>query len=472
MTKQGLRQARLRQARLRQAQPTLPTQPPQPPTPRWSVGRRWLLIFAVAVSLAAGAPACAPAPPGGQVIILWHSLTGHRERALLDLIDRWNRNNPDGSVVAPERRDLSDLHAGVLNGAARNALPHLLLVSPAQAAVYHQRGLLAPLDAYMSSDDPTIGWSAADRSDLYPFIFTAGRTTGPDSATIGIPFGGVARVMFSNLDWLQSINLDTMPADWEQFDAACAGATDRSRGTLCFGADTSSAVFEEWLYAHGGSLMAQDEEAMQLLTPAASQALDRLSAYMRNNQAYRVNSQRQSRDDFTAGRILFAFDWSNQVGLYRDLIRERANFAWDIGLLPATLPERGTAFRAPLWVVTKAGRMPSDDARQLAAWRFIRWLTDAAQTAKWAIETGELPARVSAINVMAGQASVDSSTALLLKTIAPAARPEPLIGGWGCIQGVLAGSLRQVFDGQPVTDTLQVAQSTAQQQIDFDCSLQ
>ncbi len=430
----------------------------------------WRLFAAVA--LVVGVVACAPASPDGAVVILWHTLSGRHERALLNLIDRWNRGNPAGITVVPERRDPAALRAGVLNGAARNALPNLLLVSPSQAAVYHQRGILAPLDSYMTSGSPATGWGAADRSDLYPFIFAAGRTTGADSATIGIPFGGVARVMLSNLDWLRSINIDAMPADWEQFDAACAGATDRSRGTLCFGADTSSAVFEEWLYAHGGSLIAQNDEGIQLLTPAAGEAIGRLSAYVRNNQAYRVNSQRQSRDDFTAGRVIFAFDWSDQIGLYRNLIRERANFAWDISLLPATrtgsaLLERGTAYRAPLWVVTKA-----DDARQLAAWRFIRWLTDAPQTVEWAVETGELPARVSAINVMAGQAPVDPSTASLLKTIAPAARPEPLIGGWGCIQGVLASSLRQVFDGQPVTDTLQVAQSTAQHEIDFDCSLQ
>lgn len=426
---------------------------------------RWRLLLVVA--LVASVVACAPASPGGQVIILWHTLSDRRERVLLELIDRWNRNNPDGIVVAPERRDPAMLHNAILKGAGRNALPHLLLVSPAQVAMYHQRGILAPLDAYMTNANPAIGWNAADRSDLYPFIFTAGRTTGPDAVTIGIPFGGVARVMFSNLDWLQSINIDAVPTDWEQFDAACAGATDRSRGTLCFGADTTSAVFEEWSYAHGGSLMAQDDSAIQLLTPAVSGALGRLSAYVGNNQAYRVNSQRQSRDDFTAGRVIFAFDWSDQIGLYRDLIRERANFAWDIGLLPAVLPDRATIFRAPLWAVTK-----TDDARQLAAWRFIRWLTDAPQTAEWAIKTGELPARVSTITLIADQSDVDPSTASLLKTVAPAARPEPLISGWGCVQEVLASSLRQMFDGQPVTDTLQLAQSAVQPQIDLDCSLQ
>jgi hypothetical protein len=47
-----------------------------------------------------------------------------------------------------------------------------------------------------------------------------------------------------------------------------------------------------------------------------------------------------------------------------------------------------------------------------------------------------------------------------------------LIGGWGCIQSVLAAGLRDILDGKPVTDTLQIAQFTAQSEVDFDCSLQ
>ena len=432
--------------------------------------------YALSLFLIAGLAACAPTPVTSQVITLWHSLAGARERALLDLIDQWNGANPD-AVVAPERRDVSSMHEGVLNGAARNALPNLLLVSPTQAAVYQRRGILAPLDPYMANSSPTIGWSAADHSDLFPFVFTAGRTAGAEGATIGIPFGGIARLMFFNRDWLKSINFDAVPADWEQFGVACDNATDRSKGTLCFGADTSSAVFEEWLHAHGGRLMEPHTGVMQLATPASHQALNRLGEFVRNNQAYRVSSQQQSRDDFTAGRVVFAFDWSDQLNLYRDLIRERANFDWDISLLPATAatteaatetaPEQASAFRAPLWVVTK-----TNEDRQLAAWRFIRWLLDEPQTTRWALATRELPARVSAINSLAGQPGADPLAPTVLKAVAPAAQPEPLVSGWGCIQSVLANSLRQVFDGQPVTNTLQLAQSTAQNEIDFDCSLQ
>ncbi|MCS7060618.1 MAG: extracellular solute-binding protein [Anaerolineae bacterium] len=431
-------------------------------------GRLTRRQFLALTALAAGTAACSP-PPSRQILTLWHPLTGERERVLLDLIDQWNRGNPAGAIVTPERRDAAAMRSAVLNGVNggnRRALPNLLLVSPSQAIVYHRQGVLATLDTYVNHGDSAIGWSAGDRSDLYPFVLQAGRLTSAEGELIGIPFGGVARVLFANRDWLRSINFETLPADWEQFSAVCTSATDRSKGTLCFGAETSSAVFEEWLYAHGGALVEQNNRVAQLATPSAEQALNRLTEFLRNNLAYRVGSPRQSRDDFTAGRVIFAFDWSDQIEIYRSLIQERANFDWQIGLLPTTGSTGRTVFRAPLWVITR-----TDEERQLAAWQFIRWLMDTPQTAKWAARTGELPARVSAIINLESQMS-NAAWLALLKTIAPLAQPEPLIDGWECVQDALVNSLRQVFEGRPASEALQAAQSTAQQMIDSGCSLQ
>ncbi len=185
--------------------------------------------LAVALALAIALGACAATPIQGKVLIAWHSLDGQHEQALLDLVDRWNRDNEWGITVAPERRDVASLHQGVLNGIPSGALPALMLVSPMQAAVYDQRGALAPLNAYLSDDAPGIGWTAADRADLYPFVMSAGRSPGGD--VIGVPFGGAARMMFLNRDWLKSLGADQAPADWDQFAAACAGGLGAGAGS-------------------------------------------------------------------------------------------------------------------------------------------------------------------------------------------------------------------------------------------------
>src|SRR6266542_1393182 len=195
--------------------------------------------------------ACGPLRLGsrGPVIIAWHSLTGVEEQTFLDLADQWNRSNPAGITVVPERRDPAALNQGILDGIEHKALPALLLVPPTQAAVYYQKGILAPLNTLINAPSGALGWDANDRVDLYPFVLRAGQTA--NGQIVGIPFGGMVRLMLFNRDWLKPMSIDDAPVDWDQFTAACNNATDRTKGTLCFGVDPNTAAFELWLYAHG-----------------------------------------------------------------------------------------------------------------------------------------------------------------------------------------------------------------------------
>jgi ABC-type glycerol-3-phosphate transport system substrate-binding protein len=413
---------------------------------------------------------CAQAPSGarGQVLVVWHTLSGIKEQALLNLIDDWNRTNPYSITVMPERRDTNSIDSSVQQGINQKALPSLMLVSTSQAANYYQKGILTPLDTYI--DDATNGWNATDRADLYPFILKAGIT--PNGQIVGVPYGGAVRVMFFNRDWLKTINLDNAPSTWDQFTSACATATDRAKGTLCFGIDPNATAFEQWLFAHGGQVTTDNMSVLQVSTPAALEAMNQLAGFVRANQTYRVTTRQQSRDDFASSRVLFTFDWSDQLNDVGAAVKQHGEFEWSVGLLPATEGRsRTTKLLAPMWVITRTPGTQNPD-REMAAWLFIRWLMDGAQTARWATETGELPARLSTMNTLSDKVTPDSAYATTLRDIAPLARPEPLVSGWNCVENVLSVAIQQVFDGQPVTDTLQLAQATGQAQLNVDCSAQ
>ncbi len=112
--------------------------------------------------------------------------------------------------------------------------------------------------------------------------------------------------------------------------------------------------------------------------------------------------------------MLYAFDWSDQLPNFRRAIRERGNFDWDVGLLPSTVqaPARRIARRC--------GQCPkSAPQRELAAWRFVRWMLDGPQTAEWSARTGELPARLSAVNDAEWQQQADPLMPAVMTTIAP-----------------------------------------------------
>jgi hypothetical protein len=66
---------------------------------------------------------------------------------------------------------------------------------------------------------------------------------------------------------------------------------------------------------------------------------------------------------------------------------------------------------------------------------------------------------------------LDSARNVVLQRIAPHAQPTPLLSGWPCVHDELANGLRQIFDGQPITDTLALVQSRAQEVLNADCSM-
>ena len=407
--------------------------------------------------------------PRGQILVAWHSLTGSKERALLELIDQWNQTNPDGITVVPERRAAPSLNSSIVEGIAKNALPALALVPSAQAAVYNQKGALAPMNALIDDGSALVGWGANDRADLYPFVMKAGQT--PNGGVVGIPFGGTLRLMLYNRDWLKTLNLDESPADWDHFTQACAAATDRAKGSLCFGADPNSVTFEQWLFAHGGHTTTDDMSVLQVSTPAALAAMNHLSDLVHANLAYRVTSPQQSRDDFSTSRVLFAFDWSDGLDDIAAAVKLHADFDWGVSLLPSDGQPTNTKYRAPLWVILRQ-QSKADPAREKAAWLFIRWLTAKEQTAQWTARTGELPARLSATKILNARQSLDANHLAVLQTIAPLARPEPMIRGWKCVENVLSTSVRQIFEGKTVTETLQLAQATGQPVLNQDCTTQ
>lgn len=422
--------------------------------------------ISVLLALCLALAACAPAAPR-QVLVMWHALDGVRERALLKLVDQWNSINAAGVVIVPERKTPADLHSAMQAGIRNGTLPAMALAMPSQAAVYEQLNGLTPLDGFADSADA--GWNTNDRADLYPFMLSAGRT--PQGRLIGVPMGGSARFMIVNRDWLGNLNQQSAPADWAQFDKNCNSATDRFAGTLCFGIVLNRVLFEEWTAAKGAPMYAAQTQSLQIASPATASAIESLVTYLQNGIAYRVPTAQRAIDDFAAARVLLANDWSYRLSMYADIIPQRANFKVEVNTLPGDAGDAGakpvSMFAAPLWVLPRGNA-----ERARAGWQFIKWITDAPQTAQWASETQELPARASVINLLNLDLTqpLGAGRAALLQQIAPNAVASPLYAGWPCVQEELQNALRHIFDNQSITETLTLAQARAQDVLNVDCS--
>lgn len=94
-------------------------------------GRYLLQPFVLFLALTLLLSGCAAPGVSGNYIPFWHTLTGAKERALLELVDRWNANNPTGSVIVPERKDLVNLRGAISKlGSKRHAFAFACSIHP------------------------------------------------------------------------------------------------------------------------------------------------------------------------------------------------------------------------------------------------------------------------------------------------------------------------------------------------------
>jgi ABC-type glycerol-3-phosphate transport system substrate-binding protein len=394
-------------------------------------------------------------------LIVWHSLDGARERALLKLIDRYNTESLHGTIIIPERRSPKAQHDAVLRGIETNALPGLLLASPKQAAIYNERGALQKIEKFADNADDDIGWNWTDKADLFPFVMNAGKT--PAGEWIGVPFGGNARVMAVNSDWLRTQTLEAIPPDLDAFNRACELASSPVNNMFCFTAVPDETFLQEWLKMND-ALFASPDGAIQIDNAETESALDKLSQMVFNGQAFASGSNDQIYSQFATGRIVFAFDWSSNLRGFVDAIAQRGTLNWDVIAPPSRVDRPTSIQRAPLWLIPK-----TNSDRETRAWKFAHWLLESRQTAQWSVETGELPARASAINEL-DATKLPKVYASLLRQVAPKTVVEPLVVTWECARESLDLGARGIFEGRVVSETMQETRRDAQTAMQEVCS--
>ncbi len=410
--------------------------------------RRLSLAALVCVSL--WLSACAS--PGGR-LVLWHSLDGLRARALEQLVDRWNAQawQRGAATIVIERRSPAQQHGRLSDLPDPALLPDLALVSPSQAALYHERGLLSDLRPLADSADPNIGWSLDERRDLFPFVLSAGRDQ--RGALIGVPQGGKLRLALANLNVL--LQADSIGPFTLALDRLCDEAIQRG-AQACFSTVLDGVVVEEWLRTRGVSSFDPSTGLLRLDDPEVLTRLDLMAQDVASARLASALSLEAQIDNFISGRYAVMLLWSDELDLVLAASRQREDVRLDVISLQ-TPARQAVLYRAPLWVVPRTPR-----AQEREAWQFIRWTTEADQARFWYEQTGELPAR--SIEIPSSDGAASALRTKVITQIAPLAQPEPLHPNWLCAQNVLAALVQRLLDRQPLDVSLRVVRAQAAQQ--------
>ncbi len=400
--------------------------------------------------------------PGVTSLVFWEPLPLDRAQGLLlaEMVRDFELENPDIVVEVVPWSGYASIHDAILAGLPGGDLPDLAVAFPTMIAEYAAAGALAPLDPFLS--DMELGLSPNDLADLAPASLDAGRLAGSGRQVLAFPFAQNAVGMWANDSLLAEAGWDRVPATWEEFEQACFDVAAQT-GVLCYPYIENVSTFSAWLYSRGGRLLDPTARRATFNEPPGVESLALLRRLIDAGLAWHPQETYGDYEAFANGQAAFTFSSTGNSPLYVDAYQGALHngvqpFRWHQAIVPqANSAEPATLLYGSSFVV-----LTTDAARQRAAWRLIRWFTDARQGARWASGLEAMPIRLSALDYMTDTLAAYPFVTTQVKGILRSGQPEPVIRAGPEMQDILYTAILSVTLGyaDPQTALDQAAHKT------------
>jgi len=249
---------------------------------------------------------------------------------------------------------------------------------------------------------PLIEADGVDLDDFYPALLTFGQT--PDGAQVSMPVSTNNLGLIYNKELFEAagLNPDEPPQTWDEMVAA---SEQLSNGTDKWGyefftqpGDTGEGVtwqFQVFLWQAGGEFLTEDNAAAAFNSEAGINALTFWRDLIVDELA-----PLGPWGEFGKGNVGMVMDGSWMVGIWR------TDAPFDFGVAPMPIPEGGE--QATNMGGEQIFIFESDDARQLAAWEFVKYVTSPEVQVGWNQATGFVPVQRSVADDPAYQDWLDN----------------------------------------------------------------
>jgi multiple sugar transport system substrate-binding protein len=338
--------------------------------------------------------------PSGQTVVYWYQHTGSREELMLSLIDEFNRTNEWGITIQGETQGgYNDLYQKIIAGIPANQLPSMSVAYQNQAATYAAQGALVAFDPYVDSEK--WGYSEEELGDFFPIALGADYLP-QFEARFGWPPYKSMEVMYYNEDWLTELGYAGPPETWDEFrEMACAASEQPFSGATAEGGvgyiySIDASRFATFSFSRGGNIINETGTGYIFNGPEGLEALTFLKGLVDDGCAMEQTERYGDQSDFGAGRSLFTISSISGLPYYGSVVDEGAGFSWSVNPPPHTTAEpRLNIYGASQSIFV------STPEQQLAAWLFIKWLSEPEPQATWASATGYFPTRQAAADMLA-----------------------------------------------------------------------
>lgn len=324
----------------------------------------------------------------GKTVVFWHPWQGEVDARAKAAVDEFNRSNEWGIQVTVRPLYSDGALEDALDSAEPATLPDIIAGTSTQLAVLGEAGALLDLTPYLRH--PDAGFTEAEVSGYQVDYWSQDVFNAPTGEKrLGIPLLRTARVLFYNQTWARELGYTTPPVTTADFKAqSCAAAVVNNQSRLIekFGTggwmiDADPLTGLSWFNAFGVELP-QPGQTFTFDSEAAEEAV----AYLQDlgaNACIWVQRSGTPQEELARRRALFV------TGTLQDLAQQKAVMElygnadeWTVIAFPAK--NGGGALLAYGYSLALMQKDGAAADQQMAAWLFLRWLSQPAQAARLA----------------------------------------------------------------------------------------
>jgi multiple sugar transport system substrate-binding protein len=351
-----------------------------------------LLLIAILLSLFLSGCGKKEEPKNENVteIVFWQAMGGPLGDALGKLVEKFNSTHPDIHVTSINMGNYTALSQKLMASIQTGNQPNLAQAFEAWTANMAKGDVLHPMEDFIS-EDPNFGQK--DLDDFYQ-VFINSNTI--DDKLISFPFNKSVRVLYYNKDlyFRNGLDPDKPPVTWEDFRKYCRiltkdingdGKKDRYGTTF----KISAWQFENLLLQAGGEIMNEDNSKALFNSKYGVEALNFITGILNEDDTGYLTPGYEGQKEFTASKVAMYEDSSVSLAYMQ---RTGIDFNMGIAAIPVHRTKRNIISGTNV-VIFK----DKDRKKELAAWEFVKWFTEASQTAWWSEMTYYMPVRKSAL---------------------------------------------------------------------------
>jgi multiple sugar transport system substrate-binding protein len=341
--------------------------------------------------------------PTGATVLWWHQHTKEREVGLQEMVAEFNADNEWGIQVSAEYAGgYSEIYDKMINAIAANdptLLPNLTVGYANQVAKYQTTDSLVDMDFLV--DSPKWGLTPEELADFFPGILESDVSPlfGDGHFRMGFPPNRSMEVLYYNLDWLNELGYDGPPTTWAEFkDMACA-ATDPDAGTIGYEISTDASRFSSMIFSRHGTYFAEDGSTFTFTNDTVKETMQYIKELYDEGCVALIAEAYGDQTDFGNYKTLFTIGSTSGLPYYDSAVKsgEQGEFQWGV----APLPYMDGGDEPVMNLYGASVSIPKTTPEQeLAAWLFVKWMTEPENLARWVKISNYFPVRASAADLL------------------------------------------------------------------------